>query len=83
MRKFELTDHSYLRMLERKIPHPNKRRLRPVGRKEKAKIREKCQLNGVKNNWGSKYIYYTDNTNVYVCITLDINHYLLITAFKI
>lgn len=83
MKTFLLTNHAEIRMKERSIPSPSDIRLKSAGRKMRKIIRKNCLINGYKNEWGSEFVYYTNNRYVFVCVIKDIATYLVITAFDI
>jgi len=70
-------------MQERQIPSPEYLRLKPAGKLIRKQIREACKLNGVKNYYGSSYVYFINNKNVFVCLAIDIAKYKVLTAFKL
>lgn len=80
---FKITSHALKRMSQRGIPDPHTLPLKAAKKRINKIIRAVCKQNGVKNSWGSNYVYFTSSDNVYVCIQDEINQYTLITAFKI
>jgi hypothetical protein len=82
---FLLTDHAKQRMEERGIPHPSQLILKPAGAAIRRRIRETCERAGVKNEWGSDYVYFTNSgrfvVNVFVCKVEGVAKYRVITAF--
>lgn len=75
-----------MRMKERKIPAPETLMLVPVGRITRKRIRESCEINGVKNEYGSNYVYLVNmkgDKYVFVCVVSDIATYTVITAFNL
>lgn len=81
--KFTITSHAAKRLEERSIQDPHTRHLKAANKKTRRVIREACAAHGVKNNWGSKYVYFTSGKSVYVCVQEDVSRYTLITAFNI
>jgi len=83
MPTYLITNHAKKRMIERNIPSPENLRLKPAGKATRKRIREACKKNGVKNEYGSNYVYFINNNNVFVCIALDVAIYTVVTAFNL
>lgn len=80
---FTITSHAAKRLAERSIQDPHTLPLKAAKKKTRKAIREACAAHGVKNSWGSKYVYFTSGKSVYVCVQDDVSLYTLITAFNI
>lgn len=83
MATYLITNHAKIRMEERNIPSPENLRLTPAGRATRKRIREACKKNGVKNQYGSNYVYFINKNNVFVCVATDVAKYTVITAFNL
>lgn len=80
---FIISKHAELRMKERNIPSPLGLKLIPAGKKTRKAIRDACEKNGLKNEWGSNYVYFVNGNYVFVCIIQDIAKYKVVTAFEL
>lgn len=81
MATFLISNHAKIRIQERNIPSPENLNLIPAGRGMRKRIREACKMNGVKNQYGSRYVYFVNKDYVFVCEASDVATYTIITAF--
>jgi hypothetical protein len=80
---FTISKHAEVRMKERNIPSPIGLKLIAAGKKKRKAIRVACEKNGLKNEWGSNYVYFVNGNYVFVCIIEDIAKYKVVTAFEL
>ena len=80
---FSLTTHAKWRIKQRCLPNPNGLKMHPAGKKTARRIRLRCEKSGVKNAWGSDYVYWVHKTFIYVCVTTAPGNYLVITAWDL
>lgn len=79
---FEISHHAKQRMIERDIKNPNEVFLKLVKNAVRKEVQKRC----VKNGYKHKNVYFRTTEkpySIYVTTNIDINKYLVVTAFKL